>query len=149
MHYRHTCKKEITHMKEPHVKSDLKYHFVWCTKYRAKVLSEEVRPLCRDLIRQSCKRHGLIVDHGKVAVDHVHLVVQCPASLSPSEIMNKVKGCVAHELLSLHPELTESNPKANLWARGFYVASVGRVDPQIIENYLHEHDGIEIEEESV
>ena len=43
--------------------------------------------------------------------------------------------------------LTAKHPKSNLWARGFYVASVGRVDPMIIENYLREHDGTEIEED--
>ncbi len=133
-------------MKEPHVKSCLMYHFVWCTKYRAKILTESIRPLCRDLIRQTCKRHELIIDHGKVAIDHVHLVIQCPASKSPSQIMHDVKGCVAHDLLSIHPELTAAHPKGNLWARGFYVASVGKVDPEIIENYLSEHEGIEIED---
>ena len=135
-------------MKEPHVRSDLKYHFVWCTKYRAKVLTEEIRPICRDLIRDACKKHNLYIDHGKIAVDHIHLVIQGPASLSPSEIMHQLKGSVAHELLTLHPELTASQPKSNLWARGFYVASVGRTDPEIINNYLLEHEGTEIKEES-
>lgn len=134
-------------MKEPHVKSDLTYHFVWCTKYRAKLLTEQIRPQCRNLILNACKRYRLLNPHGKVAVDHVHLVIQCPASLSPSEIMNKVKGSVSHELLALHPELTAAQPKHNLWARGFYVASDGRVDPKIIENYLSEHEGTEIVEE--
>ncbi len=133
-------------MKEPHVKSDLTYHFVWCTKYRARILTEAIRPLCRDLIQKACKQHELIIDHGKVAIDHVHLVIQCPASKSPSQIMHDVKGCVSYNLLAMHPELTAGHPKKNLWARGFYVASVGRVDPEVIENYLKEHDGTEIEE---
>lgn len=60
--------------------------------------------------------------------------------------MHDIKGCVAHDLLTMHPELTSAHTKSNLWARGFYVASVGRVDPDIIENYLNEHEGIEIEE---
>ena len=134
-------------MKEPHVTSDIRYHFVWCTKYRAPILSKEIRPICVDLIRRECTKHHLIIDQGKVAPDHIHLVIRSPCSLSPSEIMNYVKGAVSHDLLALHPELTENQPKRNLWARGFYVASVGRVDPAIVENYLLQHTGTEIEEE--
>jgi len=37
-----------------HSRYDLKYHFVWVTKYRRKVLTGEVGLRVRDLVREVC-----------------------------------------------------------------------------------------------
>lgn len=47
--------------KSSHSTYDLKYHIVWITKYRKKVLAGEVGVKLRELIREICKgKYGLL-----------------------------------------------------------------------------------------
>src|SRR3712207_3086114 len=52
---------------------DIKYHLVWITKYRYKVLRGEVAERSRDLIRQICQAREVVIVRGAVSPDHVHM----------------------------------------------------------------------------
>ena len=58
-----------------HTKSDLKVHLVWIPKYRKAVLMGDVALRVRDLLRQIAAEHELEIVSGKVARDHVHLLL--------------------------------------------------------------------------
>jgi putative transposase len=58
-----------------HTKSALKVHIVWIPKYRRGVLTGEVAIRVRDLLRQIEAEHELEIISGKVARDHVHLMM--------------------------------------------------------------------------
>lgn len=42
-----------------HTRFDIKYHFVWATKYRRRVLSGQVALRFRELVREVCKTHEI------------------------------------------------------------------------------------------
>jgi len=60
-----------------HAVCDIKYHLVWITKYRYKILRGEVAERARDLIRQicharegrDCSRIGIAGPHPQAGVD--------------------------------------------------------------------------------
>jgi len=49
---------------------DLKYHLVWITKYRKKVLYGQVAERLRDLLREICKIKDVEIIKGSIARDH-------------------------------------------------------------------------------
>jgi putative transposase len=53
----------------------LKVHLIWVPKYRKAVLTGQVALRVRDLIRQVAKEHEITILSGKVARDHIHLLV--------------------------------------------------------------------------
>ena len=59
-----------------HVVFDLKYHMIWCTKYRHKILRGRVAEPARDLIRQICQARDVVIIRGAVSPDHIHLLWQ-------------------------------------------------------------------------
>jgi putative transposase len=65
----------MDYRKTSHAVYDLKYHLVWITKYRKKVLSGQIAIRLRELIRQTCATLDVYIESGHVAVDHVHLLV--------------------------------------------------------------------------
>jgi hypothetical protein len=65
-----------------HAVFDLKYHLVWITKYRYKVLRGRVAERTRDLIRQSCEAREVVIIRGAVSPDHIHMLVSAPAHLA-------------------------------------------------------------------
>ena len=58
-----------------HAVFDLKYHLVWITKYRFKILKGRVAERARDLIRQTCQARGVMIVRGAVSPDHIHMLV--------------------------------------------------------------------------
>ena len=58
-----------------HAVFDLKYHVIWCTKYRYKILRGRVAERARDLIRQICEAREVVIVRGAVSPDHIHLLL--------------------------------------------------------------------------
>ena len=61
--------------KSAHAVYDIKYHVIWITKYRYKVLRGRVAERARDLIRQICAARGVVIVRGAVSPDHIHILV--------------------------------------------------------------------------
>ena len=59
-----------------HTKFDLKVHLVWIPKYRKKALVGPVALRVRDLTRQIAMEHEITILSGKVASDHIHVLVK-------------------------------------------------------------------------
>ena len=71
--------------KTSHSTYDCKYHIVWITKYRKKVMVGAVGERVRDLIRGICKENEVEIIKGHVSKDHVHLFVSVPPHLAISK----------------------------------------------------------------
>ncbi|SEJ44678.1 IS200/IS605 family transposase, partial [Marinovum algicola] len=55
-----------------------RYHVVWATKYRFKVLQGTMRERLREIIRQTCAELDVHIVKGVVARDHVHMFISVP-----------------------------------------------------------------------
>ena len=122
--------------KNSHAVYDIKYHVIWVTKYRYKVLSGPIAIRTRELIRQGCEARGIIILQGSVGKDHIHLLISCPPSLAPSKILQYLKGRSSRLLQDEFPELKKRYCGQHLWARGYFCATVGTVTEDIIRNYI-------------
>lgn len=137
-----TAKKAImqNYRKTSHSTYDLKYHIVWITKYRKKVLKGEVAVKVRELIREICKGNDIEILKGHVSVDHVHLFVSIPPHLSISKVVQYLKGKSSRKLLFAFKSLQQQFWGRHLWARGYFVASSGNVTDEVIMKYIEEQD---------
>ncbi len=69
------------------------YHFVWVTKYRYPVFkSLSLRKVVRDVISKAAEIHSITVFECRVLVDHVHLFVRLPKTISVSKALQLLKG---------------------------------------------------------
>jgi putative transposase len=71
-----------------------------------------------------------------VRPDHVHLLLSAPPHLSPSRVMQAIKGKTSHHLLQDHRRLRAEFWGRHLWARGYFVASSGNVTDEVIAQYI-------------
>ena len=115
---------------------DIKYHLVWITKYRYKVLRGEVAERTRDLIRQICQAREVAIIRGAVSPDHVHMLVSSPAHLAPAKLVQYIKGRSSRRLQEEFPHLRKKYWGQHLWARGYFCATVGAVDEETIKAYI-------------
>jgi len=124
--------------KGAHTVHDIKYHFVWVTKYRYKVLRGEIAERARDIIRQICMAREITILKGYISKDHVHLFVSAPPSLSPARIMQYVKGRSSRLLQQEFPSLRKRYWGQHIWARGYFCASSGTVTDEVIKAYIEQ-----------
>ena len=54
---------------------DIKYHFVWITKYRYKILRGRIAERARDLLWQICQAREAVIIRGAVAPDQIRMLV--------------------------------------------------------------------------
>ena len=119
-----------------HAVFDIKYHVVWITKYRYKILRGRVAERARDLLRQICQARDVVIIRGAVAPDHIHMLVSCPATMAPAKVVQYLKGRSSRRLQDEFPELRKRYWGQHLWARGYFCASVGAVDEDTIKRYI-------------
>ena len=74
-----------------HTIYEIKCHLVWVTKYRYHVLKGEVAHRARELIRQMCLGLDVRIEKGHVGKDHVHILGFAPPTLSPSDLMKRIR----------------------------------------------------------
>ena len=122
------------------------YHFVFIPKYRKPVLVGEVGKRLRDLIREICKSNDIDILKGHIRPDHVHLLLSVPPTLSPSRVMNAIKGKSSVRLMRDFRALNRTFWGRHLWARGYFVATSGNVTDEVVSKYIEEQD-VEAEDE--
>ena len=123
-----------------HTVLDLKYHFVWKTKYSYPVLSGEIGLRLRDLVRQICGENDLTVERGHVRPNHVHVLIGAPSHLSPAKIAQYLKGRSSYRLLREFPALKKKYWGSHLWGRGYFCCTVGAVTEDMVKRYIEDQD---------
>ncbi len=112
----------------------LKYHIVFCPKYRKPVLVGDVAARLKVLLAAKATEIGATVHALEVLPDHVHLFVESDPTFSPSHLANQFKGFTSHELRSEFAHLRSRLP--TLWSRSYFAASVGYVTEAAVKRYI-------------
>lgn len=123
-----------------------KYHFVWVPKDRFRILEGEIKEDLQRIIEQLCNWKGFTIKQGSIQPDHVHLYLSVPPKYSPSDVMRILKGKSAEGIMRKHKELKKRYWGMHMWARGYFVSTVG-IDEETIKKYIAEQEAEEIKEE--
>lgn len=112
----------------------INYHFVFCPRYRRKIFNiPGVEDRFKELTLLECKRLGLDVLAMECHIDHVHLFLSCVPTMSPSEVMHRIKGATS---FSLRKEFSKLERMPSLWTRSFFVSTAGNVSSETIRWYV-------------
>jgi len=116
-----------------------RYHLVWSTKYRYKVLTGDVQRRVRQIIRRVCSENDVEIINGVLSSDHVHMFVSIPPKLSVSEFMRKVKGRSSFLIQKEFPQLKKRYWGQRFWGRGYFSTTNGAITEDIVLQYLEDH----------
>lgn len=117
----------------------LKYHLVWCPKYRRKVLQPPVDARLKELLLQKAAELQIMVEALEVMPDHVHIFIAAEPILCVAEIVNRLKGYTSSILRKEFAELRSRLP--TLWSRSYYAATVGDVSEEAVRKYIEAQKG--------
>lgn len=117
----------------------IKYHFVFCIKYRKDLFLEDkylqtIKQICKDIEdRFYIKFETIGFDE-----DHVHFLIESlTTTYSPSKIFQFVKSIIAIELFKRHHEIKQQLYGGEFWSDGGYAGTVGEgINGDIIRKYI-------------
>lgn len=115
---------------------NLGYHIIWCSKYRRKLLIDEVAIRLQELLEFKAADLGLTLDTSEIMPDHVHLFIKTSPVDSPHFIVQQFKGYTSRILRQEFKHLTTRAP--TLWTRSYYVESVGHISEETIKQYIQD-----------
>lgn len=111
------------------------YHIVWGVKNRVQSLQASIQqPLHQCLKVESLKCGGQVYAIGNVE-DHVHVLLDIPAKVSVSTVVQNLKTASTHLINSLRP----GGPQF-FWQEGFGAFSVGKPSLQTVKDYVNNQE---------
>jgi len=134
--------------KSSHAVYRCEYHFVWVPKYRYHVLVKEIKPRLKEMLVELCNWLDITIIEGAICSDHVHMYLSIPPKYSPAHIMKILKGKSAEYLRRDFPELGKKYWGLHIWARGYFVSTVG-IDSVTIQKYVKEQVEDQMREEQL
>jgi len=136
----------VEYRKGHHTVHDIKYHIVWVTKYRKKVITKLIGERLRELIRQGCESMGITIVRGSIGKDHLHILLSCPPTMAPSKIVQNLKGRSSRLIQEEFPELKKKYWGQHLWAVGYFCATVGSVTEETVKQYIENQEKQDVRE---
>jgi len=116
-----------------------RYHIVWSTKYRYKVLRGDLRLRVRDICRQVCQENGVAIVRGVIASDPVHMFVSVPPKLAISDRVRMMKGRSSFKIQREFPQIRKRYWGCRFWGRGYFSATAGAITEDVVLQYLANH----------
>ncbi|MDP1835380.1 MAG: IS200/IS605 family transposase [Chlamydiales bacterium] len=112
-----------------HTHTNLFFHIVWSTKNREPLLSEEFEKRLHMYLRRSIEGYNghLLAVNGMP--DHIHMLVNLPASVLLAEIMRRIKTGSSKWLATCIPGFG--------WQIGYGAFSVGHASVDQVSNYIN------------
>ncbi len=117
----------------------LKFHLVWCPKYRRPVLEGKVRQRLMALLREKAAEIEMTIHAMEVMPDHAQLFIETDPRWCVAEIAARLKGYTSHVLREEFPHLRSRLP--TLWSRSYFAATVGSVTKTAVRNYIANQQG--------
>ena len=121
-------------------KSELKYHIVWCTKYRRKVLSDVIQNKFKSLILEKASELNYKIEAMETMEDHVHIFVKASTKDSVHRIVSQLKGYTSFKLREEFTELKSRLPC--LWTRSYHAGTVGHVSEETVKKYIENQKNV-------
>ena len=114
----------------------LQYHIVWCTKYRASVLTGNIADSLKTMLYSLAQEYDFSIMAMEVMPDHIHMLLDCKPQFYITDMMRILKGNTARWLFLKYPELKKSLWGGHLWNPSYCAITVSDRTQDMIEHYI-------------
>jgi putative transposase len=115
------------------------YHVIFCTKYRRKILNNEIQNRLKSIINEKQLDYKFQIIEMEILEDHVHLLININPKYGIYDIVNHIKGYSSKVLREEYPILKSRLP--SLWTRSKFISTVGSVSLEIVKKYIEDQKG--------
>lgn len=125
-----------------HEKYIMRFHIIFSTKYRKKLLYPIIDDLKESLKRAESMQNKWtieIMEVDKNMCDHIHFLIRATPTCRIVDIVHKLKQVSTYDMWQKHYKYLSKwywNGKHYLWTRGYFCSTIGEVSEKTLQNYI-------------
>ena len=121
-----------------HTRWDCKYHVVFISKKRKKMIFGKVRKHIGAVLHDLANQKESVIVEGHLMLDRIHMCISIPPKYLVSHVVGFIKGKSA---IAIARQLgrRKNFTGENFWARGYFVSTVG-LDEEMVRAYIRDQE---------
>jgi len=121
----------------------LYYHLVLVTKYRRKVIDDNISLRLKEIFEKIQDNYNITLQEWNHDKDHVHILFKAHPSSELSKFINAYKSASSRLIKKEYPKVKEQLWKEYFWSRSYCLLTTGGVSIETIKKYI-ESQGKEV-----
>ena len=114
----------------------LYYHLIMTTKYRRKVIDDEIFTFLQDKFIEICVKYNIELDEMNHDTDHIHILFRAYPNTDLSKFINAYKSASSRLVKKYFPQVKEQLWKSMFWTKSYCLLTSGRVTTEIVRQYI-------------
>lgn len=114
----------------------LHYHLVLVTKYRRKVISDDIALRLQEMFVQLSAPYNITLEEWGFEADHVHILFRGQPNTELSKFINAYKSASSRIIKKEFPEIRQKLWKEMFWSRSFCLLSTGGAPLEVLQQYI-------------
>ena len=114
----------------------LYYHLIMVTKYRRKVINDDISARGKEIFEYIAPNYGIILEEWNHDKDHVHVMFRAQPKSAISKFINAYKSASSRLLKKEYPEIREKLWKGAFWSQSFCLLTSGGAPVEVIREYI-------------
>ncbi|MCT4604567.1 MAG: IS200/IS605 family transposase [Marinisporobacter sp.] len=129
----------------------LNYHLVLVTKYRRKVINNDISERLKEVFNHICPKYNITLEEWNHDEDHIHMLFRSHPNSELSKFLNAYKSASSRLIKKEFPSVKKKLWKEYFWSRSFCLITTGGVPIDIVKKYIENQGmkGGETSEESL
>ena len=114
----------------------LYYHLIMVTKYRRKVINDDISARGKEIFEYIAPNYGITLEEWNHDKDHVHVMFRAQPKSEISKFINAYKSASSRLLKKEYPEIREKLWKGAFWSQSFCLLTAGGAPIEVIRKYI-------------
>jgi len=121
----------------------LYYHLVLVTKYRRKVIDDNISNRLKEIFEKIQNNYNITLQEWNHDKDHVHILFKAHPNSEISKFINAYKSASSRLVKKEYPKIKEQLWKEYFWSRSYCLLTTGGAPIEVIKKYI-ESQGKEV-----
>ena len=114
----------------------LNYHLVFVTKYRKKVIDDDISNRLKEIFEKIAPNYKISVMEWTHDLDHIHILFKGEPKTEISKFLNAYKSDSSRIIKKEFPDIRKKLWKEYFWSRSFCLLTTGGAPIEIIKKYI-------------
>ncbi|PWI23396.1 IS200/IS605 family transposase [Kurthia zopfii] len=116
----------------------LYYHLIFVTKYRRKVIDDEISEFAKSTFERIAESYHITLEEWNHDQDHVHILFKAHPKTELSKFINSYKSASSRLIKRDYPRVKEHLWKEMFWSKSFCLLTTGGAPIEVIKKYIEE-----------
>ncbi len=114
----------------------LSYHLVLVTKYRRKVINQEIFDELIDIFKKISVNYDVELQEANWDQDHIHLLFESNPTTSLVKFINSYKSASSRLIKKDFPKIKHKLWKSTFWKTGYFITTTDGANIETIQKYI-------------